>query len=278
MGAIIFIFNVILTVNFIAQDALIDLNKKIDITVYLQESTSYEQIQQLGAEIGQLEGVEKVEYISKDNALAKLRTTHPDISFAFEKYNLGNPLPASLNIITTHPQYHQAIANFLSQDRYRQYLSNIIQSGDPDSNAIISSVSKNLLNLTNFTHQLIFWLIMTFIIGGALIILNAIQVTIFTRKKEIGVMKLVGASNWFIRSPFIIESVCYGISAIIISFLMLIILANNLSIKDSSLFQYYSSMNFFMIFLVELISTILLSVFSSIIAMHEYIKRDILED
>lgn len=269
IGTIIFIFNIILAVNFVAQDALQDLNKKVDVTIYLQESTTYEQTQQLANDIQQLPGVETITYLSKDDALTKLKSTHPELSFAFEKYKLGNPLPASLNVTTEHPKYHQAIADFLNQDKYQVYLSNIIQSGDSENNAILSSVSKNLISLTDFTHQLIFWLIMTFIIGGALIILNAIQITIFTRKKEISIMKLVGASNWFIRSPFIIESVIFGISAVVISFIMLLMLSGNLSIE-------YSSLS--IIFIIELLITICISIFSSMIAIHEYMKKDILED
>ncbi len=272
-GTIIFIFNVILAVNFIAEDALTELNKKVDITLYLKESTTYEHSQQLVQEFSEFEGIDSVTYTSKTDALNKLKITHPDISLAFEKYNLGNPLPASINITTKSPEFHQQIAENMSQDKYQIYLSNIITSNESGDNKIISSVSKNLLKLTDFTHQVIFWLIMIFVIGGALIILNALQITIFTRKKEITVMKLVGASNWFIRSPFIIESIIYGLLAVIISFVMLGILSKNIQIQDTNLFSYYKNINFYVIFLVELLATIALSIFSSIVAVHEYIRK-----
>lgn len=277
MGTIIFIFNIILAVNFIAQDALIDLNKKIDVTVYLKESTSYDQTQNLIREINTLEGVEAVNYTSKEDALVQIKTTHPDISLAFEKYSLGNPLPASLNVTTSHPKFHQTLADFLSQDKYQVFLSNIVTSSDA-SNAIISSVSKNLLELTNFTNQIIFWLIITFILGGALIILNAIQINIFTRKKEISVMKLVGASNWFIRLPFVIESVIYGVLAVILSFIMIFILIQNIQIEGTNLWNYYTGIDFYIIFLIELVATILIGIFSSLIGIHEYLQKDLLEE
>lgn len=270
-GTIIFIFNIILAINFIAQDALSDLNKKIDVTVYLKESTSYDQAQNLMSEISSFEGVENVSYTSKEDALMQIKTTHPDISLAFEKYSLGNPLPASLNITTTDPQYHQAIANSLAQDKYQIYLSNVITNNSAGNSSIISSVSKNLLKLSDFTHQIIFWLILIFVLGGALIILNALQITIFTRKKEISVMRLVGASNWFIRLPFIIESIIYGVLAVVISFIMLFVLSKNIQIEIAGI-------NFYVIFLIELVATIALSIFSSIIAIHEYIQKDLLED
>ena len=103
---------------------------------------------------------------------------------------------------------------------------------------------------------------MTFVIGGALIILNALQITIFMRRQEISVMKLVGASHWFVRLPFIIEAIIYGFLAITLSFIMLFILSKNLQIELPNMFGYL---------MVELLITILLSVGSSIIAVHEHL-------
>lgn len=271
-ATILFIFNIILAVNFIATNALTDLNKKIDLTVYLKEDTNYEQAQTIIKDLSNLEGVEKAVYTSKQDALEKIKSTHPNISLTFEKYNLGNPLPASIDISTLHPKYHPIVNEFLQQDKYQIYLGSVVTN----NNTIISNVSKNLLELTNFTQQIIFWLILTFILGGSLIIINALQITIFSRKKEISVMKLVGASNWFIRSPFLIESVIYGTLAVILSFIMLLILSEKIKIAETSLFSYYNSIKFSIIFLGELVITILLSIFSALVAIHEYLQKDIL--
>ena len=119
---------------------------------------------------------------------------------------------------------------------------------------------------------------MTFVVGGTLIILNALQMTIFTRKKEISIMKLVGAPYSFIRMPFIIESIIYGLLAVVVSFLMLYVLSKNLNIEGSSFSNHYSNINYISIFLIELILTISLSVLSSIIAIHDYLQKNLLED
>jgi cell division transport system permease protein len=277
MGAIIFIFNIILAINFIAESALLDLNQKIDLTVYLKESTSVESAQAIANEISTLEGITSVHYTSKESALEQLKVNHPDLTLAFEKYGLSNPLPASLNITTETPELHVYVSNYLSDERFDSELSNIV-SNETDNNAILSSVSENLIKLTEFTHQIIFWLIFTFVLGGTLIILNALQITIFNRKKEISVMKLVGASHSFIRSPFLIESVMYAISATILSFIMLLILSQKITIEGTSVWQYYENLNFAKIFLAEILVAIGLSVISSLIAMNEYIKKDLLED
>lgn len=278
IGTIIFIFNVILAVNFIAKEAIQDLSEKIDIVVYMKESTSLTESQSIAQDLEMLEGVVSVEYTSKENALNQLKLTHPDISLAFEKYGLGNPLPASLNITTEHPRYHESVAQFLDKDKYKAQLSNIITTGDSSTNSIITSVSKNLSNVTNFAQQIIFWLIMIFVIGGVLIILNALQITIFHRKKEIEVMKLVGSSHWFIRFPFLIESIIYGVLAVGISFIMLLILSKNIQISETSLWNYYSGIEFYKIFLAELVITVLLSIFSSMVAVHDYLSKSLLEE
>lgn len=271
IGTIIFIFNVILAVNFIAKEAISDLNKKVDVVVYLKESTTFTESQNIIKDLQTQEGVVNVAYTSKEDALSQLKITHPDISLAFEKYDLGNPLPASLNITTEHPKYHEAVAEFLNQDKYLSKLSNVVTTGDSPTNNIITSVSKNLLSVTNFAQQIIFWLIMIFVIGGVLIILNALQITIFHRKKEIEVMKLVGSSRWFIRFPFLIESIIYAILAVTISFIMLLFLSKSIQITDISLWSYK-------IFLIEIAATVTLSVISSMVAVHEYLGKSLLEE
>lgn len=269
IGTILFIFNVILTVNLIAKESLADLNKKVDIVVYLKESTTNEQSQTLIKEFKAIEGVENATLTTKEDALNQLKTTHPDISLAFEKYKLGNPLPASINIVTTEPKYHQPIRDFLSQEKYQIYLSNVVSDNQNKNDSILQSVSNNLIKVTNFANQLIFWIILTFIIGGTLIILNAIHITIFNRKKEITVMKLVGAPFWFIKIPFIIESVLYGGIAVLLSFIMLLIFITQIEIENSKLLLFFS---------VELLITIVLSALSSVTAVHEYLQKDLLEN
>lgn len=264
IAIIIFIFNIILSINFIAKDAIADISKKVDMVIYLKDSPDPTQAQTIMNAIKGLEGVENVVYTTKSQALEQLKTIHPDLSTSFEKYNLGNPLPASFSITTLDPKYHEPITAFLSQQQYSAQLSNVTSNDDAN---VIKSVSKNLKKVTDFTHQVIFWLIMTFVIGGSLIILNALQMTIFMRRQEISVMKLVGASHWFVRLPFIIEAIFYGVLSVGLSFTMLIILSNNLQIELPNLFKYLFA---------ELFITILLSVGSSLIAVHEHlITKDI---
>lgn len=278
IASIIFIFNIILAINFIAENALSDLNQKVDITVYIKESTSTTKAQEIAEEIAALPGVTEVEFTSKDTALEQLKSSHPDLSIAFEKYNLDNPLPASLSITTEKAEQHSYIASYLNDEKFSSYLSNIISNDDSSTSTIFQEVSNNLIQLTQFTKQIIFWLFFTFILGGTLIILNALQITIFNRKKEISVMKLVGASHGFIRAPFVIEAILYAILATILSFIFLFALSKQVDLNTTSLWGYYSELDYTRIILIEMAVAITLSVFSSIIAVSEYINQDLLED
>lgn len=262
IAIIIFIFNILLSVNFIANNALQSLSEKIDIVVYLKESASQEEIDKVKKEIEKLEGIKEVTFTSKDNALQTLRSTHPDLTLAFERYNLGNPLPQSLNISTIHPKYHATVSEIIQQDQFAHVVSR--QTEDDDKN-IINSVSENLMALTNFARQILFWVIITFLIGGVLIMINALHLTIFSRKKEIEVMKIIGASRSLIRWPFIIESIIYGVLAVLFSFGMLFILAQNID------YQAYLTINIYLLFLAELGFTLVLGIISSILAVHEHI-------
>ena len=273
IGIIIFIFNIILAINFVAKDALTSLNKKVDLVVYVKDDTSANRTQEIINDIKKLEGITDVTLTSKEEALKDMAATHPDLVGAFEKYNLGNPLPASLAIVTSEPKYHQTISDFLNQPLYKTYLSSITSGSDSEENSILNSVSKNLIRVNNFTHQVIFWLIITFVIGGSLIIINALQITIFTRKKEIAVMKLVGAPFWFIQLPFIVESVIYGVLATMVSFVLLYFISQNLNIENANLLGYYTNIKFYKIFLGELVMTITLSIISSMILIHEHLYK-----
>lgn len=272
IAVILLIFNTILLVNFIARDAISDLNKKIDIVAYLKESTTYEQSVSIINDLKGVEGVESAIYFSKDDALKQINKLHPDISTAFEKYNLGNPLPASINIKTTDPKYYENVTEFLSQEKYKPYLSTL-ESATSENTSLVTSAAQNLMKITNFAGQIIFWLITIFIIGGALIILNAIQITIFNRKKEIEVMKLVGASHSFIRLPFILESIIYGILAIILSLGMFAVITQKIDISSYGISTTFQNVEIIKIIAAEILATIILSTISSLIAVHEYLNQ-----
>jgi cell division transport system permease protein len=252
------------------------LSEKVDLTLYLKEETSTSQVQKIIDELRLLDGVTNVTHTSKENALAKIKTTYPKIYESFEKYDLGNPLPASISIQTKSPEYHEEIENFIKGSQLSLIITNISQTDQPNQESIIiSSVAKNLKKVTDFSHQIIFWIIIIFIIGGTLIIFNSVQLTIFSRRKEINIMRLVGANVSFIHLPFIIEAILYAILAIITNIILLTIISNQIDIDGTTLATFSKNLNLFVLTIFELVITMILAVCASILSVHNYLKRPI---
>jgi len=277
MGIIIFIFNIILAINFITETSIQSLSEKVDLTLYLKDNVTNTQVEKIIGETKLLNGVVNVEYTSKEEALRKIKASYPNIYESFEKYDLKNPLPASISIRTKSPDYHQSIEDFFKGSNLSTHITNISnneQNSDQEK-SIISSVAKNLKKITDISHQIIFWLIIIFITGGTLIMFNTIQMTIHDRRKEINIMRLVGAKISFIHLPFIIEAIIYAIAAVLFNIILLSILSNQISIDGISLQAFSKNLNLSSLLIFELIITIILAICSSTLAVHNYLKKPV---
>lgn len=274
IGITLFVFNIILAINFVAESSLSSLSEKIDLTLYLKESTTPDNARVIMDELKLVNGVKAVSYTSKEEALQKIKTTYPSIYNSFTKYDLGNPLPASISIQTKDPLYHKSIENYILGSKISLYTSNIKQSETgSQEQSIISSVAKNLQKVTDFSRQIIFWLVIIFVIGGILIVLNSIQITIFSRRKEVNIMRLVGAPLKSIYLPFIFESILYAVFAIIINLFLLWFLSKQINIEGTSLYDFSQNLHLALLTMIELVITIALSVGSSLVAVRSYLRR-----
>lgn len=272
MAVIILIFNVILAIRFIAHQGLETLNDKVDLVVNLKDETQPYEITALKKTLENLDGVKKVTYRSKEQALESLNKTHPKIVDFYKKWDLKNPLPSSLSIILKKPEDYIKVENFLQKEEYQQLLREYPVFGARTSNAILDIVYKNLVSINDFVRQIIFWIVLVFILGGTLIIVNAIQLTIYTRRQEIYIMRLVGATPNFIRLPFIFEGTLYGICAVIGSFIILYLISQAIQIDNNNLWNYYKNLEIGKIFLFETLIAIGLGILSSFISVQQYLK------
>jgi len=272
MAVIIFIFNVILAIQIISNQALQTLSERVDIVVYLHDDIGYYDAMRLKEGLEMIEGVTKIKYTSKEEALQIVSKTHPKTAEFLSKFNLNNPLPPSLSIVTSSPDIYPKIQQFLEQPENKSLMDNYIAEGLGGENIVISEVAKNLNNISHFVRQIIFWMVLVFVIGGTLVMVNAIQLTIFTRKNEIHIMRLVGATPNFIRLPFIIEGILDGILAVILSFIILTGLGYGIKLEDNSLWDTYKTIHLDSVFTAELIITTFLAVISSLAAVQKYLK------
>lgn len=212
ISVIALIFNVLFAINMGAKGLIVELNKKVDIILYLKDNTEYHTIKNILEDINKIEGVIETKYISKKEAITKLSENYPDIDKFFEKFEVKNPLPESITVKTESPEYNKRVLKFIEESRYQDNFDNKIANED----GIISEVTKVLKDTADKTEKILYFIFFVFIAGGILIIWNAVKLTIYARRKEIEIMKLVGVSRFFIKLPFALEGIwCFTIAILI---------------------------------------------------------------
>ena len=186
------------------------LESQIQVTVYLQDTLKDVETREIGTRITKLPGVTRVTFISKDEAMVRFKDRLGPQQGLLAELGEANPLPNSFEVKVDRPERVKAVALAISQlkgieaARYGQ------------------EVVEQLFSLTRMVR--IFGVVLIIFLGLAalFIIVNTIRLTVFARRREIGIMKYVGATDWFIRWPFIIEGVLLGalgafISAVLLS-------------------------------------------------------------
>lgn len=258
--------------SVVADTILGDLEEKVDISVYFKLDTPENEIIKVKTELEGISDVKSVEYVSRDTALAKFEESHQNNPLIIKSLQeLGeNPLEASLNIKANVIDEYESIASFLESPRFSGYVDTVNyrqnQKVIEKLSGILSTVRKS---------GFIAILILGFI--AVLVTFNTIRLTIYSMREEIGVMRLVGASNWYIRGPFIVEGVLHGAIASILTTIFFYPLIWFISPKVSvfltgiDLIGYFNS-NFWSIFLLQTLVGVFLGIVSSLIAMRRYLK------
>lgn len=229
MGLIVFIFNVIWVLNILTESSLNELAKKIDLIVYLNDKGSLYEINSLVTEVTALPMVEAVEFTSSEEALKEFTALYPEKADPFSVYGIENPLPANLRIVTENPDQHDEVLTSIKNSAYGDLLLNVESSNE---NEVIAT---RLLRVTEFTENLMIGVVVTFILGSLLMIMNAIHLSIFTRKTEIQVMQLVGAKPSMIHLPFLFEGGFYSLIAVLFSFFFLNFFLKGTALSSSAL-------------------------------------------
>ncbi len=248
------------------------LQQSVDISTFLKDSSQEEEIMQLKESLVSLPEVKEVLYVSKEDALAQFVERHKKDQVILDSLDAigANPLLASLNIKARDPMLFGEITEFLEVTP----LASIIQNVDFHERA---PVIARLAKVTSGLHTTV---LAGSIFAGLIAVLvafNTIRLTIYSSKEEIEVMRLVGASNMFIRAPFLLQGIIVGGLASLVTFILLVPFTLFLSSKletfvpQFNLFEYFMN-NFFMILFLQLFVGIGLGVLSSLIAIRRYLK------
>ena len=193
-----FILGMFLCVVFNIDHAATYLESQVEMSIYLKEDLTTPQVMEVGKHLKALPGVESVSFVNKDEALAQFKEQLGEQAGILEAVN-GNPLPASYSLSFDTPTHLKQAAIIVSE--YKAVES--VQYGQ--------DIIEQLYKVAQFI-RIAGAVIIVFLAGAELFIIsNTIRLTVFARRREIQIMKYVGATNGFIRWPFIYEGVVIGI-------------------------------------------------------------------
>ncbi len=255
----------------ITQFLISSLQEKVDISVYFKEATQEEDILRFREEINKIPEVKNVEYVSREAALERFTQRYKDNQVIMESLaEVGNPLLASLNIKAWQASQYMTVTNFLETSSYK----NLIDKVDYYQR---KSVIERIFSITSAINKTGIGFSLILAIVAILVAFNTIRLAIYNSKEEISVMRLVGASNWFIRGPFLVQGAISGFAAAIITLLIFTGALFFLSPKLEILFPGLNIFNSFtgnlgMLFLIQIFTGVGLGVVSSIIAIRKYLK------
>ncbi len=253
------------------------LTNKVDVTVYFTPTATLDQITTVQNSLKALPEVASVKYVSREEALAEFQERHKNDQLTLQALEeLGeNPLGASLEIRAKETSQYESIATYL-QDQ---------ASTQTGSSAFIDKVNffqnkaaiDRLTNIIETSQKLGIAITVILAISSVLIAFNTIRLAIYTARDEIGVMNLVGAGHWYVRGPFMVAGILYGIVSAIIVLLVLYPITIWLGpgserfLGSFNIFTYYTEA-FPVMFLTLMGAGIGIGALSSFLAVRRYLK------
>jgi cell division transport system permease protein len=184
------------------------VRKDVIVKAFLVQDATEQQINTVRAQLESFPETKSVKFISKAEALEIMKKKYPDLT----KNLINNPLPPAFEITPKDADQVSTIAAKL----------------DPPPAAVdkvdyAQKKTKRILAVTNVIKYIFLLGSLILLIASTILIANTIRLSIFSRRREIEVMKLVGASNWFVRGPFMLEGVICGLLGAIIAVILLVL-------------------------------------------------------
>lgn len=248
---------------------------KVDVNVYFVTTADESAIFDLKGTVEKLPEVAFVTYTSRDDALTNFRTRHQDDQLTVQALDeLGeNPFGATLAIKAKEPSQYEGIARYLNDKMQNNSGAPFIETINYAQN---KAVIDQLTRVTTYVQRFGLVVTLVFAIASILITFNTIRLAIYTARDEIGVMRLVGATNMYIRGPFIVEGTVYGLAAGLISLILFFPLSLALkgateAMFNADIFSYYVS-HFFVFFIVLMLAGAALGAASSFLAVRKYLS------
>ena len=285
MTITLFVIGSLVFNNALLKSSLTELQDKVDIDIYFLTNANEDDIVALKKKLESFPEVANVQYISREESLARFKERHQDDQSILQALDeVGeNPLGAALTVKTKEPSQYEGVAKYLEQN------PTLSKEGDPivyDMNYYKNKVAIDKLNelidssrTSNFARTLIL------ILASIAVAFNTIRLAIYVAREEISVMGLVGASRMYIRGPFIVAGIIYGAISAVITIIVfypvtywfgplfypLPLFLTRETVGNYHLFQYYIS-NFAQISLIIFGSGIVLGIIASFLAVRRFLR------
>jgi len=265
--------NTLWSVDVVTREAVRLVKDQINVSLYLVSTISDKQLTEMKSYLSSFPEVTNLELKSSEEVLKIFQERHKmskEVLEALQELG-GNPFGPTIIIKTKEPQDYKKIITSLDVPEYEHLIE--AKSFDQHEDAI-----GRLQNITNRIEKMGMGLSVIFALIAFLIIFNTIRVSIFTQHAEIGIKRLVGASSWFIRGPYLVEALIFTTVSVAIAagvvFLSLRWIDPYLALafpNGFSLTNYYNS-HILLIFGIQALAVLLLNIISSGLAMRRQLK------
>ncbi len=263
--------------NVFGSQVLRTIEQKVDLSATFKDSATENQIQGVANEIGSREDVEQVRVVGSEEALADFRQRHaadPFIEDSLRELE-ANPLPASVFVVASEPRFYQNIATQLQSEKYQPFIEKVnFQDLRP--------VIQRLIDVMNTIRNGALIVTVTFAALVVLIMFNTVRLAIYSFREEIDIMRLVGASNWFIRGPFLLEAMFVALLSVGVSTAILYPVLRAASPRLQQFFftdtvQFdlfrYAIDDWGTVVGLQAAAAVGLAIFSSLIAIRRYLRK-----
>lgn len=269
----IFALTFLYSINALGNQALQNISEKMDLGIYFKENINQQTLNEMIAELENCPEIKEIEYLSASDSLVKFKERHQEDPLILKSLEeLGeNPLGSSLSLKLINPAEHQATLNIVGQKKYQEIIHN---QNFYDYQELIALFD----NFNNKIYHIGLMISAIFLIITILVIFTAIKMGAISRQKEIKIMRLVGASSFFIRAPFLIEGSLYALTAWLLNLAIVWPLSlfiqpqiNNFLQIDFNLFNFlrFQSLQFWISLLVF---SVLISMIASSLAVNKYAR------
>jgi len=268
----LYFISIVYVATFSVSGVMENVQDQLSVSVYFKSDTTEKEIMDAKDDFQKNGDVKLVEYVSKEQALEDFKKNNANDSDIIQSLEeIGeNPLWSLLSIKAHDAEKYEGIVSYVESSAHREKITRINYAKTKEAISRLNGIVR-MIERVGLTVGGILSLI------AIVITFNTIRVSIYARKKEIAVMRLVGASNTYIRLPFIFEGLLHGLVSAITAMLLIFLTIRFLipfvskSISVENVMNFYLS-HIFIIFAIQVGLGIILGVLSSLIAMRKYLK------